>query len=50
MPPVNGAGLSATDAILIPGGNPDNKWKIEVTGNYKVTVNQLHETIRIEKV
>lgn len=50
MPPVNGAGVTETNAILIPGGNPDNKWKIDVAGNYKVTLNQLYETISIEKL
>jgi starch-binding outer membrane protein SusE/F len=49
MPPENGAGVTETNAILIPGGNPDNKWKIDVAGNYKVTLNQLYETISIEK-
>lgn len=50
MPPVNGAGASETNAIFIPAGNPDNKWKITEAGNYKVTVNQLYETITIQKL
>ena len=49
MPPTNGEGVSSTNAIFIPGGNPDNKWRITEAGNYKVTVNQLYETIAIDK-
>ncbi|MDQ3278870.1 MAG: SusF/SusE family outer membrane protein, partial [Bacteroidota bacterium] len=49
MPPVNGAGINETNAIFIKAGNPDNKWKITEAGNYKVTVNQLYETISIVK-
>ena len=49
MPPVNGAGVTETNAIFIPAGNPDNKWKITVAGNYTITINQLKETIAIVK-
>jgi starch-binding outer membrane protein SusE/F len=49
MPPVNGEGITATNAIFIAGGNPDNKWSVSAAGNYKVTVNQLYETISIVK-
>ena len=49
MPPVDGQGVDGTDAILIVGGNPDNKWKIVEAGNYKITLNQLYETISIVK-
>ncbi|GAB3427204.1 SusF/SusE family outer membrane protein [Niabella aquatica] len=49
MPPVNGEGPGSTNAIFVPGGNPDNKWKIAEAGNYKITFNQLHETISIVK-
>lgn len=49
MPATNGEGISSTDAIFIAGGNPDNKWKIAEAGNYKITFNQLYETIKIEK-
>jgi hypothetical protein len=49
MPPSNGAGTGATNAIFIRTGNPDNKWKITEAGNYKVTVNQLYETMTIQK-
>lgn len=50
MPPTQGAGITETQVLLIPGGNPDNKWKISVPGNYKVTLNQLKETIKIERI
>ena len=49
MPPVNGEGTTSKNAVFVPAGNPDNKWKITEAGNYKVTVNQLYETISIEK-
>lgn len=49
MPPAGGAGVTETNAILIPGGNPDNKWTVAVAGNYKITLNQLYETISIIK-
>lgn len=49
MPPVNGEGPGSTNAVFVPGGNPDNKWKITEAGNYKITFNQLRETISIVK-
>lgn len=49
MPPTSGAGVTETNAILIPGGNPDNKWTVAAAGNYKITLNQLSETISIVK-
>lgn len=50
MPPVNGAGIDSKDAIVVPGGKMDNKWKITVSGDYKITCNQLYETISIVKI
>jgi starch-binding outer membrane protein SusE/F len=35
---------------FVAAGNPDNKWKISVAGNYKITINQLYETISIVKM
>src|SRR5690606_15850780 len=32
-----------------PGSNPDNKWKITSTGTYAITLNQLKETVIIQK-
>jgi hypothetical protein len=49
MPPANHPASTDTNAIFIPGGNPDNKWQITEAGNYKITVNQLYETILIQK-
>lgn len=49
MPPTNHPDISKTEVVLIPGGNPDNKWQITSAGNYKVVINQLYETISIKK-
>ncbi len=49
MPVTNGEGSNSKHAIFVPSGNPDNKWKIAETGNYKITFNQLYETISIVK-
>ena len=49
MPPANDAAITETNAIFVPGGKPDNKWKITEAGNYKIILNQLHETITIVK-
>lgn len=48
MPPTNGGAITETTLLFIPGGNPDNKWKVTTAGNYKVTLNQLYETIIIQ--
>jgi len=50
MPLVNNQPLSSRLAMFVPGGNPDNKWKITTAGNYKITFNQLKETIDIVKL
>lgn len=50
MPEVNGAGPESTRMRFVPNGNPDFKWKITQAGNYKITINQLYETISIEKL
>src|SRR5690606_17579040 len=50
MPEVNGAGEESTRMRFVPGGNPDFKWKLTQAGNYKITINQLYETISIEKL
>lgn len=50
MPVTNDEGITSTNAIFIPGGNPDNKWKITEAGNYKITINQLTERISIQKL
>lgn len=49
MPPTNHPDISSTEVAFIPGGNPDNKWQIITPGDYKVTINQLYETINIQK-
>src|SRR5690606_35958462 len=50
MPEENGAGAGSTRMRFVPGGNPDFKWKLTEAGNYKITINQLYETISIEKL
>lgn len=49
MPAVNGSGPGSTQMKFIAKGSPDFKWKITEAGNYKVTINQLYETISIVK-
>lgn len=49
MPVINGAEMGSTQMKFIKSGNPDNKWKITQAGNYKITINQLYETIQIQK-
>jgi hypothetical protein len=49
MPPVNHPAATNNQAVVIVGGNPDNKWQITSAGTYKITVNQLYETISIVK-
>ncbi len=49
MPPTNHPDINSTEVTFIPGGNPDNKWQITTAGTYKVTLNQLTETITIVK-
>ncbi|MEP6927105.1 MAG: hypothetical protein ABI834_05680, partial [Ginsengibacter sp.] len=50
MPEINHQNIGSTRAKFVPAGSPDNKWQITVPGNYKVTLNQLKETIDIVKM
>jgi hypothetical protein len=49
MPVINQSGVGSTQMKFIGGGNPDNKWKLTEAGNYKITIDQLRETISIVK-
>lgn len=49
MPMLNAAGPGSTQMKFVPGGSPDFKWKITEAGNYKIIINQLYETISIQK-
>ncbi|RYF93870.1 MAG: SusF/SusE family outer membrane protein, partial [Chitinophagaceae bacterium] len=49
MPVINGSGPGSTQMKFVPSGSPDFKWKISQAGNYKITVNQLYDTISIVK-
>jgi hypothetical protein len=50
MPVIAGSGPGSTQMKFVPGGNPDNKWKLTVAGNYEIIINQLYETISIRKL
>lgn len=50
MPVINYQDLNKTEMKFVPGGSPDNKWKINEAGNYKIVINQLYETISITKL
>jgi starch-binding outer membrane protein SusE/F len=49
MPMVNHQNLNIKLCKFIQAGNPDYKWQITEPGNYKITLNQLKETIDITK-
>lgn len=42
--------LDKTEMKFVPGGQPDNKWRITEPGNYRIVINQLYETISITKL
>lgn len=50
MPLINGQGVESTKMKFVKKGDPDYKWKIAEAGNYKIVMNQLYETISIEKM
>ena len=52
-PEINHPAISDTNALFIPHGAAladvnDYKWYISIAGNYKITFNQLYETILIQ--
>jgi hypothetical protein len=49
MPMVNHQSTDIKLAKFVKAGNPDYKWQITEPGNYKITFNQLKETIDIVK-
>ncbi|MGD8428669.1 MAG: SusF/SusE family outer membrane protein [Balneolaceae bacterium] len=49
MPAINHQPLDSTYVRFIPGGSPDNKWQIDTAGTYSIKLNQLYETIEIQK-
>ena len=51
MPVIANEGATSTEMKFVPGGNPDNKWRITAAqaGLYKVTIDVLRETIKFEK-
>lgn len=55
MPPSNGTVIKGqasdnTTMLLMPNGQPDNKWIIETAGQYELTVNPAKMTIVIKKL
>ncbi|WP_084679061.1 SusF/SusE family outer membrane protein [Flavobacterium reichenbachii] len=55
MPAVNGTVIKGnandnTTVQLMPNGSPDNKWVIETTGQYELTVNPAKMTIVLKKL
>ncbi len=50
MPEINHQNIGSRRVKFVPTGSPDNKWQITTAGNYKVTLNQLKETIDIVKM
>lgn len=50
MPVINRSTVGSTQMKFVPGGTPDHKWVITQAGNYKITIDQLRETISIQKL
>jgi hypothetical protein len=49
MPVIDQSGPGSTEMKFVAGGNPDHKWRLTQSGNYKITIDQLRETISIVK-
>lgn len=45
---INKSGIADTSVSLMPEGNPDNKWKVEEKGNYKLTLDTEAMTLNVE--
>lgn len=50
MPVLDQSGIGSTQAKFVTGGNPDYKWRLTQAGNYRITIDQLRETISIIKL
>nr|WP_294929367.1 SusF/SusE family outer membrane protein [uncultured Flavobacterium sp.] len=50
MEKINGNETDNTTALVVNGGQPDNKWFIETAGNYKVTIDPVKKTIVFKKL
>ena len=53
MPEVNGTvinkdGVASNKVVLMPEGQPDNKWKVEEEGKYRITLDTEALTINVE--
>lgn len=49
MPGIDHPPISSTYVRFTPGGQPDYKWLISDPGTYTITLDQLHETITIQR-
>lgn len=55
MPPVNGTvidanGVETNEILLMPDGNPDNKWVVTEAGDYSILINGNDHTITATKL
>lgn len=52
MPVLENEDATSTEMKFVPTGSPDFKWKIPASqaGNYKITIDVLHETIDFNKL
>jgi hypothetical protein len=50
MPVIDQSGPGSTQMKFVAGGSPDHKWRLNEAGNYKIVIDQLRETIMIQKL
>ncbi|MDR1098106.1 MAG: SusF/SusE family outer membrane protein [Tannerella sp.] len=50
MPVENGAGIDDNRVRFVQGGQPDNKWQINESGNYRIVLNVINMTIHFIKL
>jgi starch-binding outer membrane protein SusE/F len=50
MPVIDQSGTSGTQMKFVKSGSPDHKWRLTEAGNYKIIIDQLRETISIQKL
>jgi hypothetical protein len=50
MPVIDQSGVGSTQMKFVHNGSPDFKWRLTEAGNYKITIDQLKETISIVKL
>ena len=45
---INSGGIANEKVILTPAGDPDNKWKVEQAGKYKLTLDTKAMTLKVQ--